>query len=151
MTNDWAKDRARAVVNSVGFSESAEAAIAEALQQVADECADVADWAALDQRRTSAPASRGAAMASEWAKAKAIESPGFKEAAHRSATSDADYDSFMNDFAEALDAARVQGLEEAFALATEHCEHGEFTHMGRYECIDALRVDIRVRIREMKR
>lgn len=52
---------------------------------------------------------------------------------------------------DALDAARIEGLEEAFALATEHCEHGEFTHMGRYECIDALRVDIRVRIREIKR
>ncbi len=35
------QDRARAVVNSVGFSESPEAAIAEALQVVADECADL--------------------------------------------------------------------------------------------------------------
>lgn len=40
---DWAKDRARAVVNSVGFSESPEAAIAAALQGVADECAEMAN------------------------------------------------------------------------------------------------------------
>ena len=37
------KDRARAVVNSVGFREDPEAAIAAALQQVADECAEIAD------------------------------------------------------------------------------------------------------------
>lgn len=43
MTNEWARDRARAVVNSVGFSESVEAAIAAALQQVADECAEMAN------------------------------------------------------------------------------------------------------------
>ncbi len=35
------QDRAREVVNSVGFTENAEAAIAEALQGVADECADL--------------------------------------------------------------------------------------------------------------
>ena len=59
-------------------------------------------------------------MPSEWAKAKAIESPGFKEAAHRSATSDADHDSFMNDFAEALDAARIEGLKEALRIGKEN-------------------------------
>ena len=41
------KDRARAVVNSVGFREDPEAAIAAALQQVADECADIAFSVAL--------------------------------------------------------------------------------------------------------
>lgn len=41
MTSEWTKDRARAVMNSVGFAESPEAAIAEALHQVADECASL--------------------------------------------------------------------------------------------------------------
>ncbi len=35
------QERARAVVNSVGFSESPEVAIEAALQGVADECADL--------------------------------------------------------------------------------------------------------------
>lgn len=39
--SNWAKDRASEVVNSVGFTKDAEAAIAEALQQVADECVDM--------------------------------------------------------------------------------------------------------------
>ena len=37
------QERARAVVNSVGFSESPEAAIEVALRQVADECAEMAN------------------------------------------------------------------------------------------------------------
>ena len=38
---DWADERADAVVNSIGYREDPGAAIAEALQQVADECVDV--------------------------------------------------------------------------------------------------------------
>ena len=44
---DWADERADAVVNSVGFREDPEAAIAAALQQVADECAEIAFSVAL--------------------------------------------------------------------------------------------------------
>lgn len=40
---DWADERADAVVNSIGYREDPEAAIAAALQQVADECAEIAD------------------------------------------------------------------------------------------------------------
>lgn len=43
MKNEWARDRARAVVNSVGFTENTEAAIEAALQGVADECAEMAN------------------------------------------------------------------------------------------------------------
>lgn len=32
----------------------------------------------------------------------------------------------------------------------EHCEHGEFVHYGRFECIDVLRIEIRARIEEIK-
>ena len=78
-------------------------------------------------------------MPSEWAKAKAIESPGFKEAAHRSATSDADHDSYMNDFAEALDAARIEGLGEAAKMI--EVSPTAFTALEK----------IRDRIEEMKR
>lgn len=45
------QDRAREVVNSVGFTENAEAAIAAALQQVADECAECVEEAPLDYAR----------------------------------------------------------------------------------------------------
>lgn len=40
---DWADERADRVVNSIGYRENPEAAIAAALQQVADECAEIAD------------------------------------------------------------------------------------------------------------
>lgn len=78
-------------------------------------------------------------MPSEWAKAKAIESPGFKEAAHRSATSDADHDSFMNDFAEALDAAKIEGLTEAGQMIE--------VSLTAFAALEK----IRVRIEEMRR
>ena len=39
---NWATERAREVVNSVGFRENPEAAIAAALQAVADECEAIA-------------------------------------------------------------------------------------------------------------
>lgn len=38
---DWADERADAVVNSIGYREDPGAAIAVALQQVADECASI--------------------------------------------------------------------------------------------------------------
>ena len=38
---DWADERADAVVNSIGYREDPEAAIAAALRQVADECASI--------------------------------------------------------------------------------------------------------------
>ncbi len=47
MTSEWTKGRARAVVNSVGFSESHEAAIEAALHQVADECAEIVETTPL--------------------------------------------------------------------------------------------------------
>ncbi len=45
---NWANERANAVVNSIGFRENPEAAIAEALQGVADEAADCVESAPLD-------------------------------------------------------------------------------------------------------
>lgn len=44
---NWATERAREVVNSVGYREGPEAAIAAALQAVADECAEIVENTAL--------------------------------------------------------------------------------------------------------
>lgn len=40
---NWATERARAVMNSIGFSEDPEAAIAAALQEVVDECVEITE------------------------------------------------------------------------------------------------------------
>lgn len=94
-------------------------------------------------------------MASEWAmkSAQGIVRP--LKARIYQKMSAKDYDDTWNRIADALDAAReqgrIEGLEEAFALATEHCDHGEFAHLGRYECIDTLRIQIRARIEELQK
>jgi hypothetical protein len=43
MADYWARERARAVVNSIGYIEDPETAIAAALQQVADEAAGLVE------------------------------------------------------------------------------------------------------------
>lgn len=90
-------------------------------------------------------------MASEWARQEGEKLIDALERIEHSA-----FYSSSGDFViQALDAARSQGrlegMEEAFALATEHCDHGEFAHFGRYECVDALRVQIRARIEELRK
>lgn len=40
---NWATERARRVLNSIGYRENPEAAIAEALQAVADECVEACE------------------------------------------------------------------------------------------------------------
>jgi len=88
---------------------------------------------------------------SEWAYAIAIESPVFKEAASRSAISDAEYESFMRDFADVLDAARAQGrregLEEAAKVAEKHADHADAVGDMRLDvCASTITAEIRALI-----
>lgn len=57
--------------------------------------------------------------------------------------------------AEAFNAAReqgrIEGLEEAFTLATEHFDHGDLAHADHYECVYALREQVRARIEELQK
>lgn len=50
---DWADKRADAVVNSIGYREDPEAAIATALRDVADECTSIINSEAQRQGRLS--------------------------------------------------------------------------------------------------